>query len=407
MIKVVILGGGFGGFYTVRSLCKYKSELEITLIDRDNYFTFTPLLHEVATAGIRENNVVYKLKEHLNNGRVKTVKAEIKNVDLKKKTVKTSEGNYDYDYLVIALGAKTNYYDIPGLEDYAYPLKTIQDAHTIRKAVVEAFKKANKTKNLKERKKLLTFVVVGAGATGIELVAELREFGDLLIERQFKNLNKKDFRVIILQKSAHMVHELPSGLVSKVENKLKKMSVELRYNSPVKKVTKEGVYVDGEFIPCNVKIAATGVEANVVKTTPNIYHGKNGIPVKRTLQINKFRNVFALGDIAIHENKNGEITPKLAQVATREAKIVANNIINSIYGNFLEEFEFRSQGFLLSVGQRFAVAEIFGIFLKGFIAWWLWRTVYLMKIVGLKNKLYLAYDWTIGLFRKRFVKRSV
>jgi len=407
MTKIVILGGGFAGLYTILDLCKAKERFEIVLIDRDNYFTFTPLLHEVATAGIRRNNAIYLLKEHLDTGRVRIVRGEIKSADLKKQVVKTSAGNFDYDYLVVGLGSRTHFFGIPGLRENTMPLKTIHDAEEIRRAVIEQFKKANKSDDPKERERLLTFVVIGAGSTGVELAAELKEFGDLLCVRQYHKICEHEFRVIILQRSHHMVRQLTPKLVNSVEKRLKKLGVELKYRMEVEKAGKDYLIASGQKIPCSIKIAATGVKANVIKTTPQIYDGEKGIPVHSNLLVHNFENVFALGDVALHENKNGEFSPRLAQVASRQGKVVAGNIIALVRGKPLKDYEFVDMGFLLSVGQKYAVAKVFGLFFRGFFAWWLWRTIYLLKVVGLKNKLYLAWDWTVGLFRKRFVKKIV
>jgi len=394
MKRIVVLGGGFGGLFTVINLCKYSEDFQITLINRDNNFIFTPLLHEVATAGIRENNAIYPLKESLTDKRIKIVAAEIEKADLKKKVVKTSKGNFKYDYLVIALGSKTNL-NVPGLKEYCLELKTIKHAREIRKAVFDEFKKGDKK---------ISFAVIGAGPTGVELAAEMRELGDLLIEKRFKNLNKKDFSVMLLQRGSSMLPQLPKNLVSKVEDELKRLNVDLRYNCDVEKVTKNGIYVNKKLIPCSIKIAAVGVKASKIKTVPEIYE-ENGIPVRKDLRVEEFKNIFALGDVALHKD-NGEYTPKLAQAAVQEAKYVAKNIINLIRKDKTEDFKFKMQGFLLSVGQNYAVAEIKPFFLSGFFAWLLWRTIYLSKVVGLKNKIYLAYDWTIGLFRRRFVNNG-
>ena len=394
MKRIVVLGAGFGGLFTVRNLCKYSEDFQITLINRDNNFVFTPLLHEVATAGIRENNAVYPLKENLTDERIKIVAAEIEKADLKKKIIKTSKGDFKYDYLIIALGSKTNL-NVPGLKEYCFELKTIEHAKQIRKAVFDEFKKSSKK---------ISFAVIGAGPTGVELAAEMRELGDLLIEKRFKNLNKKDFSVILLQRGSSMLPQLPERLVRKVEAELKRLNVDLRYNCKVEKVTKNGIYVNGKLIPCSIKIAAVGVKANRIKTVPEIYTA-DGILVRKDLRVEGFNNVFALGDVALHKD-NGEFTPRLAQAAVQEAKYVAKNIISLIRKDKTEDFKFKMQGFLLSVGQNYAVAEIKPFFLSGFFAWWLWRTIYLSKVVGLRNKLYLAYDWTIGLFRRRFVNNG-
>lgn len=394
MKRIVVLGAGFGGLFTVRNLCKYSDDFQITLINRDNNFTFTPLLHEVATAGMRVSNAVYPLKENLTDKRIKIVAAEIEKADLKNRIVKTSKGNFKYDYLIIALGSRTNF-NIPGLKEYCFELKTIEHAKQIRKAVFEEFQKENKK---------ITVVVIGAGPTGVELAAELRELGDLLIEKRFKNLNKKDFSVILLQRGSSMLPQLPVNLVRKVEAELKRLNVDLRYNCDVEKVNKNGIYVNGKLVPCLIKVAAVGVKANRIKTLPEIYTS-DGIPVRKDLRIERFNNVFALGDVALHKD-NGAFTPRLAQAAVQEAKYVARNIIALIRKEKTEEFNFKVQGFLMSVGQNYAVAQIKPLYLSGFFAWWLWRTIYWSKIVGLRNKVYLVYDWTIGLFRRRFVNNG-
>lgn len=197
---------------------------------------------------------------------------------------------------------------------------------------------------------------------------------------------------------------LPEDCIDKVLKRFKKLNIDLRFNSKVDKLTKDGIYVNNNFIPAKIKICTTGVEPNFINLIPNIFD--KGIKVNSKLQVNNYENVFCIGDMAIHINPEGKRTPMLAQAAVQQANIVAKNIFNLINNNELIDFQFKKLGFLLSLGQKFAVAEVLNKHFKGFFAWWLWRTIYLSKVVGLKNKLMLAYDWTIGLFRKRYIKNS-
>lgn len=372
----------------------------VTLVNETPYFTFTPLLHEVATGGVREDNVIYNLSSLCRGNSFSFLNAKVKDVDFRKKVVNTTKGKISYDFLVIALGSETNYRDVIGAEEYCYPLKSFKDAVMIRDRVIDVVNNALHSSD-SVKQEMLTFVVTGAGPTGVEFAAELREFLYEL-EKHHPSISGKT-RVIILQRGTDFLPQLRADCREEVIKRLKELDIDLRFNSEATKVTARGVYVGNEFISALTVVWTSGVKPRKIKTRPVI---KEFI-ANETLFLNEYNSVFVIGDVASIVDANSKKVPMLAQAAVQQAKVVAQNILRKINGAKPRHFAFKQNGFLLSVGEKFAVAEIGVFHLKGFFAWWIYRTIYLIKTVGLINKIRLAWDWTIGLFRPRYVKKIV
>ncbi len=403
MKKIVIIGGGFGGIYTAKHLLKsLKDEAHVTLIDRKNYFLFSPMLHEVATGGLNRSHIVQPIRAILKGKNFDFLKCNISHIDFKKKQIIGDKGNMDYDYLVIAVGAKPNFYGIPGAEEFSIPLKENQDAARIKSRIIECFELAEKTKDMKLRKKLLTFVIAGAGPTGVEFAGELAEFTHQNLKHNYKNLQTHDARIYLLQKGEKIMPMMDSRSIEKAMRRLAEKRVIVKLNCGVNKVNKEGVALDcNEMIETFTVIWTGGVKPNSIQMNPKTTDAKGHLHVDEYLKVKNLENVYALGDCAFATNPDGKPVPALAQVAVKEAKIVANNIAADIKGGEKKKFIFKSSGLLVSIGQRFAVANIHGIDFSGFFAWWLWRTIYLSKLVGFANKFRVAYDWTLRLFSDR------
>ncbi|HLD02200.1 MAG TPA: NAD(P)/FAD-dependent oxidoreductase [Candidatus Nanoarchaeia archaeon] len=403
MKKIVIIGGGFGGIYTAKHLIKkLKDEAHITLIDKKNYFLFSPMLHEVATGGLNRSHIVQPIRAILRGKNFDFMKCNVNSIDFKKKEVTSEKGKINYDYLVIAIGAKPNFYGIPGAEEYSIPLKENSDAGRIKSKVIECFELAEKTKDQKLRKKLLTFVIVGAGPTGVELAGELAEFTHQNLKSNYNDLQVHDAKIFLLQKGDKIIPMMDSRSIEKAMRRLNDKRVIVKLNCGVNKVTKEGVALDcNEFIETSTIIWTGGVKPNTLSLNLKIIDEKGHLHVDEYLQVRNASNAYALGDCAFSVNPDGKQVPALAQAAVKQAKVVADNLIADVKGGEKKKFRFKSSGLLVSIGQRFAVANIHGIDFSGFFAWWLWRTIYLSKLVGFANKFRVAYDWTLRLFSAR------
>lgn len=406
MKRIVILGAGFGGVYTALHLLKRlkrQDQVEVLLINKTNYFLFSPLLHEVATGGLNRSNIVQPIREILRHPKFNFIRCTAKEINLEKKTITTEKTILSYDYLVIALGAENECYNIPGAKEHAFPLKNLQDAVAIRNHVLDVLEYSSALLKVKKQKPELSFVIVGAGPTGVEVAGELAEFVDQNLRVNYPQLREYGRKIYLLQRGPDIMPFISQRCRQEALKKLAREHVTVMTNAPLTKVTKEAVEInEKQRIPSTAVIWTSGIKPASLPTTPRITDEKGFFPVDAYLRVKGAENVFALGDCALLINSHdGKPVPALAQTAVKEAKILAYNILKDIKKQPLKPFVFKQSGLLVSVGKRFAVADIHGIKFKGFFAWWLWRTIYLTKLVGFRNKLQVAYDWTLNLFFPR------
>lgn len=408
-IKIIIVGGGFGGVYTLKNLHKifHKNEMvDITIITPKNYFLFTPLLHEVATGGINRENIIEPIRNMFECCNFSLHLGEVKSISLKEKRVETSTETFNYDFLVLAHGAETNFYDIEGAKENSFTLKSLEDAVKIKNHLISIFEMASREKDREMRKNLLRFVIVGGGATGVEISAEISEFAKRTLSRYYKKEIGEDVSIILLQKESEVLPRLSKSLREKSLNTLEKKGVEVLLNSSVMKVEKEKVILSlGRTLNTNTIIWVAGVKPISLSFEEEFPILKSGrIEVNEYLQIEKYPSVYVVGDSAGVKVKD-ELLPMLAQVAVREAKIVAENIKRQISNTPLKPYRFRLKGNFISLGRWSAVGEVylFKAFLvfSGYFAWWLWRTIYLSKLISWRKKVKVAIDWTVNALSKR------
>jgi len=404
MKHIVILGGGFGGVYTTKyllSLLKNRSDVKITLVSRDNYFLFTPLLHEVATGGLNRHNIVEPIRNLFTSNLFEFVKSDIKEVDFPKKIVHTGLCDISYDYLVIALGSTTNFYGIPGAQEHCLDLKNIEAAAAVRNRIIDSLETASKSKG-KDIRSYLTFTVVGGGPTGVELAAEVADFVRQMLRYDYHHLGK-EFTVHLVQRGETILPFISASSRQKAHDELIHQGVTILLGSEVTKVFPDGIEINHtKKIPASTIVWTSGIRPRQIAMKPSIVDARGFIPVNKYLQVPSQKNVFALGDCALFTNPGEDKpVPALAQTATIQARYVARNIVHALKNKPLEPCRVRLSGLLVSVGQRYAVAELLGVRLSGFLAWWIWRTIYLFKLVGRVNKIRVAIDWTMNLFSKR------
>lgn len=428
---IVILGAGFGGMYVARKLAIHaKRELiDVTIINRTNYFLFTPLLHEVATGALNPRTVAEPLREVFRKSGVRVAQGHVDAVDPAARTVKISSNGHQisipYDYLVVATGAASNYYNIPGADTLTYPLKDLSDAARIRNRIIDVFEQAVLVDDPAERLRLLSFAVVGGGATGVEVAAELAEFVSEIVKRYYSQTHcapggmgpclPEEPSITLVHTGKELLEQFAPSLRSAAARRLMQNGVTLQLSSVVSAVTKEGLTLGGNMsVPAATVIWAAGVR-------PAVPHFEGASPVLnggRLAVDNFFRllgndHMFALGDVAgyvdIHDFKQDSAKarplPMLAQVAVSESKTVAYNILASIEKKQLRDFHYHSKGSMVSVGQWFAVGEIFSLDIAGRITWWLWRTVYLFKFSSWQKRIKIAFEWTIQMFYPRDITK--
>ena len=409
--KILILGGGFGGIYAALRLEKLfakSDDVEVTLVTRDNYFLFTPMLHEIAACDLELNNIVNPLRKLL--GRVATFVGTVEEIDLESKTVRASHGLDDhahvlpYDHLVLALGSRTNFFNLPGVEEFAVTMKSLTDAVELRNRIITHLEEANSECAAGERQPLLTFVVAGGGFAGVETLGAINDFVREAIGF-FPNLKLEHVRMVLITPDQLILPELNPKLGAYAMRKLRRRGVEILTGARVSAVRGGEVELtSGQRIPANTLIWTAGTAANQLVSGLNLPMRKGKIEVNEYLEVVGVQGVWAVGDCALVPNpKSGGFHPPTAQHALREGRTLADNLAASIRGGRKRPFRFSTLGQLAAIGRRTGVANILGVNFSGFIAWWLWRTIYLSKLPRFEKKVRVALDWTLDLvFAKDF-----
>jgi len=410
--RVLILGGGFGGLYAALELEKTLANdpaIEITLVNKDNFFLFTPLLHEVAASDLDITTIVSPLRMLLK--RVRFFDGDVEAIDLKKKTVLVSHGrehhhhDLPYDYLLIALGAVTNLHMIPG-EENALTMKSLGDAIHLRNRLIELLEAADFDCFPEARAPLMTVVVAGGGFAGVETVASVNDFlRDAL--KHYSNLREDMLRVVLIHSGDVILPELGPKLGAYAQTKLAGRNVEIRTKSTVTSFRGSVVEIqDGTKINTNTLVWTAGISPNPLLESLACPKDRGKIVVNDFLEVTGHPGVWALGDSAcVPDSSTGRHCPPTAQHAFRQGIVAGKNITAAIRGGKTVPFRFKTIGALASIGRRTGVARLFGVNFSGFIAWWMWRTIYLSKLPRFEKKLRVALDWTLDLlFAKNLVQ---
>ena len=404
--RIVILGGGFGGVYAAMQLEKLlarENAVEVCLVSRDNFFLFTPMLHEIAASDLEITNIVNPLRKLLRQ--IEVIVGDVHQIDLPAQRVLIScdPHNYPqqigYDHLVLALGSVTNFHNLPGSAEFALPMKSLSDAIRLRAQVLRHMEEANSQCNLSDRQSLLTFVVAGGGFAGVETVAALNDFVREALPF-YPSVREEMLRVILVHSGPVILPELGEALGRYTQKVLTGRGVDIRLNTRVKGVTEENVsLLDSSSIPTRNLVWTAGTAPSPLIFSLPCMKAGGRLLVDQFLRVPDWPNLWAVGDCAfVPDMRNpGKSHPPTAQHAMREGKIVAQNIVAALVDRPLKSFSFRTIGLLASIGRRMGVARIFGFNFSGFFAWWLWRTVYLSKLPGLDKKIRVAFDWTLDL----------
>ncbi len=411
--RILILGSGFGGLYAAMHLEKKLArhpEIEITLVNRENFFLFTPMLHEVAAGDLDLTHIVNPVRKLLR--RVRFFDGEIGSIDLAARRVMVAHGDnnheheLEYDYLVLALGSVTNFYGLPGLEQRSLTMKSLSDAVRLRNHLIRNLEEADFECCPDSRERLMTFVVAGGGFAGVETIAAINDFVREAIEF-YPNLTERDVRVILAEAAGAILPELGPELGAYALKKLSERGVEFRLHTAVISVSELGVELsDGSFIETNMLVWTAGVSPNPLLDLVECEKERGRLITNEFLEVNGYANVWALGDCAaVPDPATGKTCPPTAQHALRQGTVAAQNIIAAIFEGHRRPFEFKTIGALASIGKRTGVARIMGVNFSGFVAWWLWRSIYLSKLPRFEKKVRVALDWTLDvLFSKDLVQ---
>jgi len=403
--RIVVLGAGFGGIYTALKLQNALPHLpyaEATLVNRENFFLFTPLLHEVAASDVDIAHIVNPIRKLLH--RMNFFHGEVKAIDLPSKRIQVVHGprhhphEIEYDYLVIALGGTTNFYDIPGLQEHALTMKSLGDAIHLRNRLIDLLEEADSECAVGMRKNLLTVVVAGGGFAGVETVAAVNDF---LREatRSYRHLSKDLIRTVLVHAGPLILPELGEKLGAYAQKELANRGIDVLTNTKVVSAREnELVLSDGSTLPAATLVWTAGTSPSpLLESLPC---GKQGgrLVVNEFMEVPGWEGVWALGDCAlVTDPRSGKPYPSTAQHAMRQGKVLALNLLAAIRGGSKKPFKFSTIGMLAATGRRTGVANILGHNFSGFPAWFLWRTIYLSKLPRLEKKLRVALDWALDL----------
>ena len=404
--QIVILGGGFGGLYTARELEKELGadpDVEITLVNRDNFFLFTPMLHEVAASDLDPADIVNPIRKLLK--RTQFFVGNVEAIDLDSKKVKVSHGESQhphelaYDQLVIALGSVSNFFNLPGVEKRALTMKSLNDAVTLRSRLIEQLDEADFECCPAMRESLLTIVVAGGGFAGVETVAGVNDFLREAV-KYYHNLSEEMIRVVLIEHGPAVLPELDGSLGVYAAEKLSRRGVEIRLQTAVTSMSERAVTLsDGTSINTRTLIWTAGTAPNPLLAALACSKEKGKLIVDENLEIPARPGVWALGDCAaIRDRRSGKLHPPTAQHALRQGKVVAHNVIATVRGAAKKPFVFSTIGQLAAIGRRTGVAHILGVNFSGYIAWWMWRTIYLSKLPRFEKKVRVALGWSLDLF---------
>ena len=398
--RVVIVGAGFAGLKLLRKLM--GKEFQVVLLDKNNFHQFQPLLYQVATAGLEPSAISFPVRKILQKENdVHFRIAELERVDPEKKEVFTNIGWLKYDILVLAAGAKTNFFGKDNVERYTLSMKTASDSILIRNTILENFEKALLEPNRENMGKYLNIVLVGGGPTGVELAGALAEMKKYIFPKDYPELDLSMMRIVLFEASSRLLPGMSQKSGEKAKEYLERLGVEVRLNTGVEDYNGLTLKLsDGNTLESKMVIWAAGVTSSPVDGFDNeVFAKANRIRVDRFNRVLGYKDIYAIGDVAFMKTpKYPDGHPQVAQTAIQQAKVLASNLKRINKGKDPKEFEYIDKGSMATIGRNLAVADLPFAKLKGFLAWLLWSFVHLMTIVGVKNRLFIFLNWTVNYF---------
>ena len=396
--RVVIVGGGFGGLLAARTLARYP--VRITLVDRQNFHTFQPLLYQVATAGLSPGEIAAPIRWILRSRRnVEVLMAEVQDFDLARKVVKLPDGELAYDCLIVASGASHAYFGHDEWEPFAPGLKTIEDALEIRRRVLLAFELAERQAASGKEQVQLNFVVVGGGPTGVELAGTLAEIARRALANEFRTIDPQKTRIVLLEGGPRVLPAYPEDLSRSAEEQLRRLGVEVHTSALVTRVAPGAVQMGETRMPAAVVLWAAGVAASPLGKKVGAPLDRAGrVLVNPDLSLPGHAEVFVIGDLATLKDENGKLLPGVAPVAMQEGKATAHNIAAELRGEPRKNFHYVNKGNLATIGRAAAVAEFGKIHISGFAAWLAWLFIHVFFLIGFRNRIIVLVQWAWSYF---------
>jgi len=390
---VIIVGAGFGGLEAAKKLaCK---DVRVTVIDRTNYHLFQPLLYQVATAALSPADIAAPVRAILSKCRnVEVILAEVQSVDVEAKKVKTADLEIDYDYLILATGARHSYFGHNEWEKLAPGLKSLEDAVELRRRILLAFEYAEKATHEAARRAAMNFVIIGGGPTGVEMAGAIAEISRYTLAKDFRHINPSEARVILIEGEPRLLAAYPPDLSESARKQLADLGVEVRTSTRATNLTEDGVQIGDELIPCRVKIWAAGNNASFVGKTLGAPADRVGrVIVNDDLTIPGHPEVQVIGDLANFPHQTGQPLPGISPVAMQQGRHAARNILAMIKGRKPQRFRYWDKGTMATIGRNKAVADLKFVHLSGLPAWLAWLFVHIIFLVGYRNRLVVLFQW--------------
>ncbi len=410
--KVIVIGGGFGGINVVKKLA--RSSCEILLIDKKNHHLFQPLLYQVASAALSPADIATPLREIFRNQKnASVIMGNVVSIDKKKKTVHLANGDvHQYDYLVVAVGARHSYFGHDEWEDVAPGLKTITDALSIRERILTSFEKAERQDSISEAQKYLNFVIIGAGPTGVEMAGSIAEIAHKTMFKNFRKINPSKSKIYLIEGAERVLPPYPPSLSKKAQKDLERMGVKVLTHSIVTHVSPEGVQIGDTTIEAKNIIWAAGNQASPLLKTLDVETDRAGrVIVERDLSIPSYPHIFVIGDAAHSKNKEGAPLPGVAPVAIQMAKYVGKVIKGQIKPQKRKPFVYFDKGSLATIGTNKAVGFFGKIRFSGLLAWLAWGFIHVVYLVGFRSRFTILLNWVFhymtGMRGARLIHKSI
>ncbi|HSM70335.1 MAG TPA: NAD(P)/FAD-dependent oxidoreductase [Anaerolineales bacterium] len=396
---VVIIGAGFAGLTAAKKL--RNAPVRITLVDRNNYHLFQPLLYQVAIAGLVPSQIAYPLRTIFRRQKNLTFQmGEVTSIDFTSRFVKLDGSVIAYDYLILAVGGETNFFGMDSVKENAFQIKDIESAVATRNQLLKMFENAAREADIEKRKAMLTFVVVGGGPTGVETAGALAELISHVMKKEYPTLDTRESRVILLEAEDTLIASYPEDLREATYRLLTKKNVEVMFNAKLTDYNGRRVRLaDGTKIDANTLIWTAGVKAAGITNRLGVQVAGSGrVRSEATLQLAEHPEVYVVGDAAYIEDGNGKPLPMLSTVAIQQGKATAKNIRRALRGLEPMPFQYKDPGLLATIGRNAAVARIWGLSFSGFIAWLIWVGLHIYRLIGFRNRLVVLINWAWDYF---------
>lgn len=403
--RVVIVGAGFAGLWAAQGLA--DAPCDVTLVDRNNFHTFYPLLYQVAAAELGPTDIAYPVRSILRGQGVRFRMADVRGLDPDARVLRTDDGDIDYDVLVLALGSVPAFFGVEGAEEHAFPLRDMTHALPLRQEVLSRFERAAFESDPDRRRALLTFVIVGGGPTGVEYAGALAELVHGPLARDYPTIPDDEVRIVLLEGADRVLLAMDERLSAYAASRLQARGVEVRLDTMVTRIRDDGVdLADGSAIDSRTVVWTAGIQGDPMVREWGLETGRGGrVVVEPSLQVPGRPEVFVAGDLARALGSDGEPLPQVAPVAVQQGKHLAAAVKAHLRQESVPAFEYDDPGMLAVIGRNHAVADVFGRRFTGFLAWWLWALIHVAKLVGFRNRVLVLVNWAWNyIFFERAVR---